>query len=106
MKNYQFLIFILIGVVLIGGASMLLRPGGGEEIIENEIDEIIETETLAESPTAAGQVIESPTMESTLENTAEAAIPPTPRLGLESTDPASVELASGKLQLVEIFAFW
>jgi hypothetical protein len=31
---------------------------------------------------------------------------PTPRTGLESTDPASVNLASGEIQLVEAFAFW
>lgn len=30
----------------------------------------------------------------------------TPRPGLEATDPASVELASGRVQLVEFFAFW
>ncbi len=31
---------------------------------------------------------------------------PTPRQNLEASDPASVELASGQLQLVEFFAFW
>jgi hypothetical protein len=31
---------------------------------------------------------------------------PTPRAGLESTNPASVNLESGGIQLVEAFAFW
>jgi hypothetical protein len=31
---------------------------------------------------------------------------PTPRPGLEASDPATVSLASGKVQLVEFFAFW
>jgi len=31
---------------------------------------------------------------------------PTPRTGLESTDPATVNLASGEIQFVEVFAFW
>lgn len=35
-----------------------------------------------------------------------AQILPTPRSGLEASDPDSVELASGSLQLVEAFAFW
>lgn len=31
---------------------------------------------------------------------------PTPRAGLEATDPETVVLASGDIQLVEFFAFW
>jgi len=31
---------------------------------------------------------------------------PTPRAGLEASDPAEFALASGDLQLVEFFAFW
>ena len=29
-----------------------------------------------------------------------------PKTGLEATDPATVDLASGDIQLVEFFAFW
>ena len=31
---------------------------------------------------------------------------PTPRPDLEATDPTSINLASGEVQLVEFFAFW
>jgi len=31
---------------------------------------------------------------------------PTPRAGLVATDPSTVSLASGEIQLVEFFAFW
>lgn len=31
---------------------------------------------------------------------------PTPRAGLTATDPETVLLASGEIQLVEFFAFW
>lgn len=31
---------------------------------------------------------------------------PTARAGLESTNPETVKLASGEIQLVELFAFW
>ena len=33
-------------------------------------------------------------------------VPPTPRAAMEATDPATVSLASGGIQLVEFFAFW
>jgi len=36
----------------------------------------------------------------------ESASAPTPRQSLEATDPSTVKLASGKVQLVEFFAFW
>jgi len=35
-----------------------------------------------------------------------AVAPPTPRQELTATDPASVQLASGQVQLLEFFAFW
>jgi len=31
---------------------------------------------------------------------------PTARIGLQGTDPETVQLASGDIQLVEFFAFW
>lgn len=34
------------------------------------------------------------------------AVEPTARPGLHATDPGTVQLASGELQLVEFFAFW
>ena len=36
----------------------------------------------------------------------DAGYPPPMKLALEATDPATVSLASGELQLVEFFAFW
>ncbi len=45
------------------------------------------------------------TLEALAENTQPAATK-APRLSLEATDPATVSLASGKVQLVEFFAFW
>jgi len=46
----------------------------------------------------------TPTTEITFENPT--ALPPTPRPGLEASDPASFVQASGQVQLVEFFAFW
>ena len=36
----------------------------------------------------------------------ETAVVPTPRAGLQATDPSTVKLAAGQPQLVEFFAFW
>ncbi|MCI0521052.1 MAG: hypothetical protein L0Z70_12465 [Chloroflexi bacterium] len=42
--------------------------------------------------------------------TPEDTVPPeviaTPRPGMEATDPATVNLASGEVQFIEFFAFW
>jgi hypothetical protein len=44
-------------------------------------------------------------LEAVAENTQPAATK-VPRLSLQATDPATVSLASGKVQLIEFFAFW
>jgi hypothetical protein len=40
------------------------------------------------------------------EEPTEAASPPPPRDEIIATDPTTVALASGEVQLVEFFAFW
>lgn len=58
------------------------------------------------APTSAPAAVE-PTVEVKPTETAEAA--PTPhavKAELEATDPSTVQLAAGKPQLVEFFAFW
>jgi hypothetical protein len=52
--------------------------------------------TATMEPTAADDVAD-------LEDPVDA---PTPRADLYATDPASVTLASGNVQLVELFAYW
>lgn len=41
-----------------------------------------------------------------IQSTEMSADKPTPRVGLVATDPSTVNLASGDIQLVEFFAFW
>ena len=66
------------------------------------------TETVAKEPTGditSGEA--AMTDEPTLEPTpVEREFFPSTRTQLEATDPATVNLASGQLQLVELFAFW
>jgi hypothetical protein len=65
-------------------------------------------------PPAAGTV--EPTMIEPATPTASATLPPTPTFTprptrdinqeLHATDPSTVQLASGKIQLIEFFAYW
>lgn len=59
--------------------------------------------------TAEGDEAEptSPPAETAIqESTPAADVTPTARVGLQATDPETVNLASGEIQLVEFFAFW
>jgi len=53
-----------------------------------------------ETPTARGPAQDEPTEEN------EKVPTPTVRSGLEATDPNSVQIAAGDVQLIEFFAFW
>lgn len=107
MKNNKWLIVIIVGVVIVGGGLYLLLPGNQAAPSENDMaGETGPTDVISESPTETAQVTEVQTAEENIESVSTQAIPPTPRTELESTDPTSVNLASGKLQLVELFAFW
>jgi hypothetical protein len=49
---------------------------------------------------------ETPTQEPEPQVEEIAEVKPTPKSGLEATDPTTVSLASGEPMLVEFFAFW
>jgi len=106
--NHRFLIWILAGIVVIGGtiqAAKVFTVNDGVDtdlVVSGKIDKAIELE---------GQInttdeIEVPKGEPNPGNAPTALILPTMRDGLESTDPSSVNLTSGNIQLVELFAFW
>mgnify|MGYP000017647150 CR=1 FL=1 len=64
-----------------------------------------QTETVTPASTPTMQTLETYPLQE--EPAAEVlAASPTPRPALEATDPATVKLAAGKVQLVEFFAFW
>jgi hypothetical protein len=70
------------------------------------VNEEVEAETELIEPTDGVDVLEVSNKGTEPEKTPTAGILPTPRSELESTDPASVNLASGNIQLIELFAFW
>jgi len=96
---------LLIALLLVGIAIVFVITGRSEkpeQITEStiQVDEV----ALADTEVPATEIQEA--AEVTEEAVVEEQAPPAQRTGLESTDPATVNLASGQLQLVEAFAFW
>ena len=114
MQNRKIWIWIVIAVFLVGGLGYVFWPRDGEQASAPEMEsgepanptvttaaeEILPTEAL---PTEEIKATEGSGSEATVEITD---LPPTPRQELESTNPDTVNLASGGVQLVEVFAFW
>ena len=65
-----------------------------------------EAEGVSVAPTATEATVESNVAEEPNETLPEEMAVPAPRTDLYATDPAAVSLASGDVQLVEMFAFW
>lgn len=63
------------------------------------------TEGPTQESTSVTESQEEPTIDSATAPVTEPLVP-TPREGLEATDPSAVVLASGKPTFVEFFAFW
>ncbi len=92
-------VFFLVGIVMVvivegnkDSGRAVNQPEGIEEITANDTEISAIDDQQAADPTLTVVVEEQ--------------IIPTPRSGLESTDPATVSLASGEIQLIEVFAFW
>ncbi len=104
MKDKRIVIVGIVIVVLIAGVSIVFLGGRsniGEEstlsvpeVISEERSSDITQETAVDVPMPATVTVQSER------------IVPTPRTGLEATDPGSVNLLSGNVQFVEAFAFW
>jgi hypothetical protein len=114
MEKRKLIIWVVIGVFLVGGIGYIVWP-------KTAPDSVGEGTETTEQPAATEQVVIEPsptrgdvgsdgvteTQPPTSEAVVATEIPkPTPRQGLVSTDPQTVNLASGDIQLVELFAFW
>ena len=105
-------ITILIGVsVFIIVLSVVLIFGSRDPVVkELAIDAATETSTVEGFGPENTETIDILTVEVTSEPTEAAQVlvagVPTARAGLESTNPDKVKLASGDIQLIELFAFW
>ncbi len=112
-NRQRWMIAIIAVLILAAAAGCGFLPGanqtGGEETPAEKPSGVLPTETAA-APTAtengepAGEVTEAEPIEEASPPPLEAK--PTARVGLQGTDPGTVTLASGDIQLVEFFAFW
>lgn len=69
----------------------------------------MEDAPAVESPIAVADAAQSPTAEPVPDDTSEPVaemVAPTPRPEMAATDPSTVTLATGDVQLVEFFAYW
>ena len=107
MKNKKIILIIVAGIVLIAGAVYIGLPDQKDapEVIEDTA-EATEMVDLQEMPTSTSSVVESVTEEEPSAIAQDQKPNPTPRAEMVGTDPGRVNLASGDIQLVEIFAFW
>ena len=60
----------------------------------------------SESTQVVVDVLEETEPEPTVAEQVPEVVAPVPKTGLESTNPAAVNLANGDIQLIEMFAFW
>jgi predicted small secreted protein len=105
MKN-QFKYLLTVFVVLSAGLAACSQVQGpvGTDLPLTAAEAIPSQESAVVTET---QVTTTGETESEPIQSAEASVEkPTPRVGLVATDPSTVSLASGEIQLVEFFAFW
>ncbi len=105
IKNSKTMIVALVATLLVGITVVVVGLGRNNALKEFATDPTVADEVSTEitviPATEADQATEATQAEIT-----EAPVIPTARAGLESTDPATVNLNSGEIQLVEAFAFW
>ena len=105
MKKNPILLVLGVGVVLIGGGILVFNlfttPAETTPVVTAE--EVLSTVEQV-PPINTKEIVQEPA-EETKANTPAVVIPPTPRTELEGTDPSTVNLASGQIQLVEVFSF-
>ena len=105
MKDNRIVIVGVVIAVMLAGV-LIVFLGGRNNAGESELFSVPEVSTEGEGTSGVIQettvVVSAP---ATVTVQTEQVIP-TPRTGLEATDPGSVNLLSGNVQFVEAFAFW
>ena len=106
MKENNKLLIIIVAFVLVAGIAVVFLLTTGNKESERVVDQpaLVEEATAVDTEIPATEAQQS--VDPTQSEVAEDQILPTPRAGLESTDPATVSLATGEIQFVEVFAFW
>lgn len=110
MKDNRIMIAVVLAVLVIFGITAFVVLGGNKA----DPDDFTNTNVMEEVTKDTVKTEEPKDVENeSIDQPAETSVPvvdqvalPTVRTGLESTNPGSVTLASGELQLIEFFAFW
>lgn len=103
-QNNKFITGIIIAILVLGGAVAFIFIGRNEshEQVSSQPEAAETAVIVTDIPAVEAQEDTEPTQEVVIDQQ----VPPTPRVGLQSTDPETVNLASGEYQLIEAFAFW
>jgi len=103
INTYRFLVTMILAGLLLAACT-----GGGQQVDPDQVVETVPQQQVDEGAQAGDvEVSEGEAAPTPMPpESADADVKPTPRANLSSTDPSTVSLASGRLQLVEFFAFW
>jgi len=106
MRDKNKAMIILITAVLLVGIAIVFVISGRDNKSQLTVDQsgTVEEVVVSDTEVPATEVQQAP--DPTQTEVVEEQVLPTIRAGLGSTDPATVNLASGEIQLVEVFAFW
>ena len=102
--------FAIVGGILVLMVGLVVIPGwingDGEEAEPTSAAVAVSITEEAIQATEMDEMVDQE-IESQETDPAQAeALRPTPRAALDATDPSTVSLGSGEIQLVEFFAYW
>jgi hypothetical protein len=103
MKDSRIIVVGVIILVIIVGVVIVFVGGKGpeSEVVNLPTEPVVQEEVSQVQEQPPTEVVVSVDPTATEEINA-----PAPKTELSATDPSSVNLSSGSLQLVEAFAFW
>lgn len=116
-KRYLFLSLALVAILLSACSGTATATNPPEVVSESAsvvatessppvVEAGSDVESAASNPATQPAVDITPPAASEDPAEAEVSVKPTPRPDLHASDPSTVSLASGQVQLVEFFAFW
>jgi hypothetical protein len=102
MEGKKPITILIISLLLFGGAVLIIpglipSPSSPESNVPDD---------LPASDNSGGAAQSGEEINSQVEREENQDILPTPRQELVSTDPEMVDLTAGKIQFIELFAFW
>ena len=106
MREKNKILLVSVIAILVVGIAVVFVFTGGRNDSERAVTQPAVVEEVAVVDTEITATEAQQSADPTQSEDVEEQIIPTPRTGLESTDPATVSLATGEIQLIEAFAFW